>query len=97
MEGGERPVSSLQAAWVSHLALPSTSRRPSLAKPSLGSVLGTHKELNIPSRDAGQTDCGLWVSMSLLTSESHLDFPRGASSKEPACQCRRCKKRRFDP
>ena len=24
-------------------------------------------------------------------------FPGGASGKEPACQCRGCKRRRFDP
>ena len=24
-------------------------------------------------------------------------FPGGVSGKEPACQCRRCKRRRFDP
>ena len=27
----------------------------------------------------------------------NLDFPSGAGSKEPACQCRRCKKHGFDP
>jgi len=27
----------------------------------------------------------------------HLGFPGGASSKEPACQCKRCKRYRFDP
>ena len=26
-----------------------------------------------------------------------MDFPGGASGKEPACQCRRPKRRRFDP
>ena len=26
-----------------------------------------------------------------------LGFPGGASDKEPACQCRRCKRRGFDP
>ena len=26
-----------------------------------------------------------------------LGFPGGASGKEPACQCRRCKSRRFNP
>ena len=26
-----------------------------------------------------------------------LGFPGGASGKEPSCQCRRCKTRRFDP
>ena len=26
-----------------------------------------------------------------------MGFPSGASDKEPACQCRRCKRRRFDP
>ena len=26
-----------------------------------------------------------------------MDFPDGASGKEPACQCRRPKRRRFDP
>ena len=24
-------------------------------------------------------------------------FPNGASGKEPSCQCRRCKRHRFDP
>ena len=28
---------------------------------------------------------------------SFMDFPGGASGKEPACQCRRCKRCRFDP
>ena len=26
-----------------------------------------------------------------------MGFPGGASGKEPACQCRRCKRRGFDP
>ena len=26
-----------------------------------------------------------------------LGFPGGASGKEPACQCRRCKRLEFDP
>ena len=26
---------------------------------------------------------------------SHLDFPDGASGQEPACQCRRCRRRGF--
>ena len=26
-----------------------------------------------------------------------ISFPGGASGKEPACQCRRCKKPEFDP
>ena len=26
-----------------------------------------------------------------------MGFPRGASAKEPDCQCRRCKSRGFDP
>jgi len=26
-----------------------------------------------------------------------MDFPGGASGKEPTCQCRRCKRYRFDP
>jgi len=26
-----------------------------------------------------------------------VGFPGGASGKEPACQCRRCKKHGFDP
>ena len=30
-------------------------------------------------------------------SYSHLCFPGGASGKEPACQCKKCKRRRFDP
>ena len=30
-------------------------------------------------------------------SYSHLRFQGDASGKEPACQCRRCKRRRFDP
>ena len=28
---------------------------------------------------------------------SFMDFPGGASGKEAACQCRRCKRCRFDP
>ena len=28
---------------------------------------------------------------------STMSFPGGASGKEPACQCRRCNRRRFDP
>ena len=31
-----------------------------------------------------------------FTEKSHLGFPGGASGKEPACQCRRHKKCRFD-
>ena len=27
----------------------------------------------------------------------HVGFPGGMSSKEPTCQCRRCKRRGFDP
>ena len=27
----------------------------------------------------------------------HEGFPGGTSGKEPACQCRRCKRHRFDP
>ena len=26
-----------------------------------------------------------------------MDFPGGTTDKEPACQCRRCKRDRFDP
>ena len=26
-----------------------------------------------------------------------LGFPGGTNGKEPTCQCRRCKRRRFDP
>ena len=29
--------------------------------------------------------------------EYYSDFPDGASGKEPACQCRRWRRRRFDP
>ena len=32
-----------------------------------------------------------------VLSLKNLDFPGGASGKEPACQCRRCKRRGFDP
>ena len=28
---------------------------------------------------------------------SFMDFPGGASGKEPACQCRRCKRGEFNP
>ena len=28
---------------------------------------------------------------------THIFFPGGASGKEPGCQCRRCKRHRFDP
>ena len=38
-------------------------------------------------------DCRLHVIMEIR----HLGFPGGASSKEPACQCKRCRRRRFDP
>ena len=27
----------------------------------------------------------------------HMGFPDGASGKEPTCQCKRHKRRRFDP
>ena len=27
----------------------------------------------------------------------YMDFPGGTSGKEPACQCRGCKRHRFDP
>ena len=29
--------------------------------------------------------------------EGTKGFPDGASGKEPACQCKRCKRRRLDP
>ena len=32
-----------------------------------------------------------------LRASLFLGFPGGASGKEPACQCRRCKRYRFDP
>ena len=35
------------------------------------------------------------LSPSWFTDSSH--FPGGSSSKEPTCQCRRCKRRGFDP
>ena len=33
----------------------------------------------------------------VLVMECPRSLPSGASGKEPACQCRRCKRRRFDP
>ena len=39
----------------------------------------------------------LRIQMHLLGPQSaHRDFPGGASGKEPACQCGRLKRRRFD-
>ena len=42
----------------------------------------------------------LYVALSIKKKlEGNLcqGFPNGASGKEPACQCRRCKRHRFDP
>ena len=40
-----------------------------------------------------------WDSKSCSSAMQHslLDFPGGTSGKEPACQCRRCKRPRFYP
>ena len=38
-----------------------------------------------------------WDSKEVIKGVSVLSFPGGASGKEPACQCRRCKKHGFDP
>ena len=35
--------------------------------------------------------------LSSSSTSSMLGFPGGASGKEPACQCRRCNRRAFDP
>ena len=39
----------------------------------------------------------LYVSKIYLLVCIYVDFPGGASGKEPASQCRRCKRYRFDP
>ena len=37
------------------------------------------------------------LSSSSSSTSRSLGFPGGAGDKEPACQCRRCKRRGFDP
>ena len=50
-----------------------------------------HRELS--SRLCGSLDGReVWRRMDTLRG-----FPGGASGKEPTCQCRRCKRHRFDP
>ena len=39
----------------------------------------------------------LYVSKIYLLVCIYVDFPGGASGKEPTSQCRRCKRYRFDP
>ena len=36
-------------------------------------------------------------SLNCVWVQSRLNFPGGPTGKEPACQCRRCKRCRFDP
>ena len=36
------------------------------------------------------------ISIMTLVSGLKIGFPGGARGKEPACQCRRCKRGRFD-
>ena len=38
-----------------------------------------------------------WVTQKGPGQRNELSFPGGASGKELACQCRRCKRPRFDP
>ena len=38
-----------------------------------------------------------WTRLKRLRSSSSRAFPGGASGKESTCQCRRCKRHRFDP
>ena len=39
----------------------------------------------------------LWDGKEVIKGVSVLSFPGGVSGKEPACQCRRCKRHGFDP
>ena len=50
----------------------------------------THKK-----RIAGQEEFRPWKTPNLFSLKG--SFPGGISGKEPACQCKRCKRRRFNP
>ena len=41
--------------------------------------------------------CLLQLSLFWFLKHSLICFPGGASDKEPSCQCRRCRRPRFDP
>ena len=47
----------------------------------------------LQSMGSKESDMTEWLMLSC----SSTGFPGSASSKEPACQCRRCKRHRFDP
>ena len=56
----------------------------------------------VSQRWGSLVDCPLWGHTESDTTEAtqqqqQQGFPGGASGKEPACQCRRCKRYGFDP
>ena len=48
-------------------------------------------------RAPGWLTSELFLACSSISSLSYISFSGGASGKEPACQCKRCKRQGFDP
>ena len=55
-------------------------------------LMSHHRKNSVRDKVIGKK----WIYLERNTG-LHWDFPGGTSGKEPACQCRRCKRCRFDP
>ena len=51
----------------------------------------------LPPRPESFHSASVWIQLYRITSKAHRASQGGASGKESTCQCRRHKRRRFDP
>ena len=64
---------------------------------SPGEGKGYPLQYSVVEHSVDYTVCGITKSQTRLSDVHFMGFPGGASGKEPACQCRRYKRCRFDP
>ena len=85
------PPSYMPARWGSQLRAAAAWEQQATQEPHSKSRLNKHKHkpTTVYSHRLHQL---IWHILYI-----HTGFPGGTSGKEPACQCRRCKQRGFDP
>ena len=94
---------SKEEGWSEGTSIGLVWRNLCLSPTLLQGLLG-HLTWQVRSPRASCQSCMLWFHaqpewwVSFVWSRSYsLGFPGGASGKEPACQCRRCKRTGFNP
>ena len=100
MKRGNRMEQS-RAHCMAHLSSPTTAN----PLPSVGTLhflnehIPTQKTWHLKYLKTGTGQVSSFVKFYFILHFRWLlaGFPGGASGKEPACQCRRCRRRKFDP